>query len=119
MAQMAEMVWPEKHPPNTWRPLVRMAIKEYMDPPECSACRRTGQSWALVDGALQIVACPSCSGRGTRHRTDDERAEASGVDWSLWGPRYRKLQRALRVTERAALATMREAMAQEEPVSKR
>ena len=112
LTQMAEMVWPEKHPPNTWRPLVRMALEEHMDPPECLSCRRTARAWVIVDGALQSVDCQECHGRGTRSRTAEELAEASGVDWALWGPRYRKLRRTLRVTERAAVSALLDALAE-------
>lgn len=112
MAQMADMVWPEKHPPNTWRPLVRMAILEHIDPPECAACKRTTKSWMMADGALQSLPCPVCNGRGTRNRDEEELAEAAGVDWAIWGPRYRALRRTLRVTERAALSAMSDALSE-------
>lgn len=105
--ELAGMIWPEKHPPGTWRHLARMATAEYLDPPKCLHCTGTTHTWRMVDGAVTPVDCPECHGKGTRQYTDEELIEASGLPWAVWGQRYRRLHKMLRDHERAALATVR------------
>ena len=111
LQELAGMVWPEKNPPGTLRGVVYLVMREYMEPPPCLSCVHTGSAWRMVDGAIQSVDCPACGGTGRRRFTDEELADISSLPWRVWGPRYASLHRLLRTHERAALGTMREAMA--------
>ena len=110
ITELAGMVWPEKHPPGTLRGVAYLVMAEYMEPPTCLSCAGTGMTWRMVDGAVQQLDCPACRGRGRRRFTDEEMADISGLPWGVWGPRYASLHKMLRTHERAALATMRDAL---------
>ena len=110
ITELAGMVWPEKNPPGTLRGIAYLVMAEYIEPPSCLSCAGTGMTWRMVEGAIQQLDCPACRGRGRRRFTDDEMADISGLPWDVWGPRYARLHKLLRANERAALATMREAM---------
>lgn len=109
--ELARMVWPEKHPPGTVRGVVAMVLGQYADPPPCLSCGLHGKAWRMVDGAVKAIDCPACGGSGRRRTTDEELARISGLPSDTWAPRYAALHRLLRMNERAALATMHEAMA--------
>ena len=111
ISELASMVWPEKNPPGTLRGVVSMVLGEHMDPPPCLSCGGTSSAWRMVDGAVASTDCPSCQGRGRRQMTADELSITSGLPHDTWAPRYEHLRRMLRANERAALATMREALA--------
>lgn len=111
-SELAGMVWPEKNPPGTLRGVVSMVLGDYMYPPPCLSCHGTASTWRMVDGAVTAIDCPGCGGRGRRQLTNDELASISGLPSDTWMPRYAHLRRMLRANERAALATMREAMAE-------
>lgn len=110
LVELAGVVWPDKNPPGTLRGVVSLVISEYMDPPACLSCHGTSQSWKMVDGAVSKIDCPDCQGRGRRRLTNEELASISELPWDTWAPKYAHLHRMLRTHERAALATMREAM---------
>ena len=110
-AELAGMVWPEKNAPGTLRGVVSMVLGEYMDPPPCMSCNGTAATWRMVDGAVTAMDCPSCQGKGRRRMTGDELSSISGLPSGAWEPRYGHLRRMLHVNERAALATIRDAMA--------
>lgn len=111
MSELASAVWPEKNPPGTLRAMVYLALSEYMTPPSCLSCTGTTQTWRMVDGAVTPVDCPACGGSGRRRFTQEELADISGLPWQTWKPRHAMLHRMLRMNERAAIATMREALA--------
>ena len=111
MSELAGMVWPEKNQKGTLRGVVSLVISEYMDPPSCLSCHGTAKSWKMVEGAVTPVDCPACGGRGRRRMTHEELASISELPWDTWGPRYARLHKLLRANERAAIATVREAMA--------
>ena len=113
-SELAGMVWPEKNPPGTLRGVVSMVIREYMCPPPCLSCGGTARAWSMVGGAMSVVDCPACNGRGRRRLTIDELSSISELPWDTWAPRYQRLHRILRANERAALATMREALGEAE-----
>ena len=110
ITELAGAVWPEKNPPGTLRGIAYLVMAEYIEPPSCLSCAGTGMTWRMMDGAIQQLDCPACRGRGRRRFTDEEMADISGLPWDVWGPRYASLHKMLRANERAALATMRDAL---------
>ena len=110
--ELAGMVWPEKNPPGTLRGVVSLVLGEYMDPPPCLSCHGTASTWRMVGGAVTATDCPGCHGRGRRQMTNDELASISGLASDTWAPRYEHLRRMLRSNERAALATVRDGLAE-------
>lgn len=112
LTELAGMVWPDKPKPGTLRGVVSMVLGEYVDPPPCLSCAGTASTWRMVDGAVQAIDCPACGGSGRRRATDDELTQISGLPADKWAPRYAALHRLLRANERAALATMREALSE-------
>lgn len=109
--ELAGLVYPEKNPPGTLRGVVSMVLGEHMAPPPCLSCGGTASTWRMVDGAVTPTDCPSCQGRGRRQMTADELSRISGLPNDIWMPRYSHLRQMLRANERAALATVREGLA--------